>query len=64
MLESCYCGRTGEISDRRPVVTEDGERALGCPDCGHLEYLDWLSDDARQKVFEKAEHGQPAMARA
>jgi hypothetical protein len=31
MLESCFCGRTGEIEDREPLVTKDGGRALGCP---------------------------------
>ncbi|HEX5848987.1 MAG TPA: hypothetical protein VFY59_07290 [Rubrobacter sp.] len=39
MLESCYCGRTGEIEDREPAVTEDGGQALRYPDCGHLERL-------------------------
>jgi hypothetical protein len=60
VLESCYCGRTGEVSSRRPVVTDGGERALRCPDCGHLEYLEWLPEDARRRVM--AEHGQPTAA--
>lgn len=62
MRESCYCGRTGQVSDRRPVVTEGGERALACPDCGHLEYLEWLPEDARRDVFRTAESGQPTAA--
>jgi hypothetical protein len=46
MLESCYCGRTGEIEDREPVVTGDAGRALRCPDCGQLERPDWLPGKA------------------
>jgi hypothetical protein len=63
MLESCYCGRTGEIEDREPVVA-DGRRALRCPGegCGHLEYLEWLPKEARRTVFERAEQEQPAVA--
>jgi len=64
MLESCYCGRAGEIEDREPVVGDDGGRALRCPeeDCGHLEYLEWLPEEARRTVFERAERKQPAVA--
>ena len=39
MLESCYCGRTGEIEGREPVVDDEGRQALRCPDCGHLDHL-------------------------
>lgn len=62
MLESCYCGRTGEIEDREPVTTEDGGRALRCPGCGHLDSLHWLPEEARRHVFEKAGHGRPKAA--
>jgi len=64
MLESCYCGRTGEIEVREPIVADEGRRALRCPDedCGHLEYLEWLPEEARQAVFERAERKQPAVA--
>lgn len=54
MLESCYCGRTGEIEDREPVVDDDGRRALRCPDCGHLDHLGWLPEHARTRMFEEA----------
>jgi uncharacterized C2H2 Zn-finger protein len=60
--ESCYCGRTGEIEDREPVATGDGRHALRCPDCGHLDRLDWLPEEARQHVFEKAERRHPKAA--
>jgi hypothetical protein len=62
MLESCFCGRTGEIEDREPVTTGEGGRALRCPDCGHLERLDWLREEARQYVFEEAESRQLEVA--
>ncbi len=54
MLESCFCGRTGEIEGREFVVDDEGSQALRCPDCGHLEYLVWLPEDARDRMFEKA----------
>jgi hypothetical protein len=64
MLESCFCGRTGEIEDRELVVADDGRRALRCPDedCGHVEYLEWLTEETRRTIFEKAERRQPAVA--
>ena len=62
MLESCYCGRTGEIEDREPVATGGGGRALRCPDCGHLERLDRLPEEARQHAFEEAESRQLEVA--
>lgn len=64
MLEACYCGRTGQIEDRVPVATGDGGQALLCPDeaCGHLEYLEWLPEDARRHVFEEAERRRSTAA--
>lgn len=64
MLESCYCGRTGEIEDREPVVADDGRHALRCPDeaCGHLEHLQWLPEEARRTVFDGKHRGRgPAL---
>lgn len=62
MLESCFCGRTGEIEDRGPLVTKDGGRALGCPDCGHLDHLKWLPEEARRHAFEEAGRRQQKAA--
>lgn len=47
MRETCFCGRLGDIEDREPVLDGDGRWALRCPNeaCGHLDYLDWLSDE-------------------
>ena len=50
------------MEDRVPVAIEDGRQALGCPDCGHLDRLDWLPEGARRYVFEKAERRQPTAA--
>lgn len=57
MREVCYCGRTGEIEDREPVIDGEGG-ALRCPneDCGHLDHLLWLSPENRRLVMEAAEH--------
>jgi hypothetical protein len=54
MLETCYCGRTGEIEDREPVVDDEGRRALRCPDCGHLDHLSWLPVESARRMFEEA----------
>jgi hypothetical protein len=52
MLETCYCGRTGELEDRKPVIDDDGREALECPRCGHMDHLSWLQDS--EGVFEEA----------
>lgn len=54
MKESCYCGRTGEIEEREPILNADGRRALACPDCGHLDCLEWLADKASLLLWEEA----------
>lgn len=63
MLESCYCGsKTGEVEDREPVATEGGSQALRCPNCGHLDSLDWLPEETRRHVFEETGRRQPMAA--
>jgi hypothetical protein len=52
MLETCYCGRTGELEDRYLVSDDDGRKALECPRCGHLDHLSWLQEP--EIVFEEA----------
>ncbi|MBA2713046.1 MAG: hypothetical protein H0U55_05765 [Rubrobacteraceae bacterium] len=56
MKESCFCGRTGEVEDRFPVLTDDGSQALQCPNdaCGHVDDLRWLSEEDRLLLWEKA----------
>ncbi len=59
MQEACYCGRTGEIEDREPVIDGDGRAALECPQCGHLDHLSWLQnpesavEEARRRSRER-----------
>jgi hypothetical protein len=62
MRETCYCGRTGEISDRDPVALGDGATGLACPSCGHTDRLEWLPDDARRLVLEEAARKHPKAA--
>ncbi len=64
MRESCYCGRTGEISDREPVVLDDGATGLACPGeaCGHTDRLEWLPEDVRRTVLEEAARKRPTAA--
>jgi hypothetical protein len=46
--EACYCGRTGDIEDREPILIDGGIWALRCPNdvCGHLDRLEWLPEEA------------------
>lgn len=53
MQESCLCGRTGEVEDREPVLNGSGHRALQCPECGHVDELLWLSEEARLLLWEE-----------
>ena len=46
MQEVCFCGRSGDVRDREPIVEDDGRRALRCLSCGHLDYLEWLGEGA------------------
>jgi hypothetical protein len=46
--ESCACG--GEFQYREAVL-DGGEWVLRCPECGHLDRLRWLSDEARPLVL-------------
>ena len=56
MRESCYCGRTGEIEDREPILTAGTPWALRCPNeaCGHVDDLGWLSEEASLLVWDEA----------
>ncbi len=62
MKEACFCGRTGDVEDRLPVVDGDGRRALECPDCGHTDYLEWLPQESRSPILEEAERRREASA--
>ncbi len=65
MQEACYCGRTGEVEDRKPVTDDKGAEALECRRCGHLEHLWWLPVEARGPVLREAkrrDHGRRRVA--
>jgi hypothetical protein len=51
--ESCDCG--GEEFQYREAVLDDGEWVLRCPECGHLDRLLWLSEEARPLVLAVAQ---------
>ena len=55
MQEACYCGRSGDIRSRKPILDSDGRRALECPDCGHTDHLEWLSEEMRFLLWEEAQ---------
>ncbi len=54
MKESCFCGRTGEVEDREPVLNRDGRRVFRCPGeaYGRVDDLRWLSEEARLLLCE------------
>ncbi len=49
--ESCGCGGEGEEFEYREAVLDDGEWVLRCPECGYLDRLSWLSEEARPLVL-------------
>ena len=44
--ESCDCGGEEEFQYREAVL-DAGAWVLRCPECGHLDRLRWLPDEAR-----------------
>jgi hypothetical protein len=54
LRESCDCGGEQEFEYREPVL-DDGEWVLRCPECGHLDRLRWLSEEARPLVLAVAQ---------
>jgi hypothetical protein len=56
MRECCYCGRDGELEDRKPILDTTGRWVLQCPECGHLDDLGWLTEEAALMVWGEARH--------
>jgi hypothetical protein len=54
MRESCFCGRRGELQDREPVLDAGGRWLLRCPTCGHLDDLEWLTEEAGLMLWGEA----------
>ena len=48
--ESCDCGGEEEFQYREAVL-DAGEWVLRCPECGHLDRLRWLPDEARSLLL-------------
>ena len=46
MQEVCFCSRSGDVRDREPILGDDSRWTLRCPSCGHLDYLEWLAEEA------------------
>lgn len=53
MTEVCFCGRTGDLTDRIPIVDGDGP-ALQCPDCGHVDRLRVFGETVRLRLWTRA----------
>jgi hypothetical protein len=56
MRESCFCGRSGELENRLPVLDAEGRWLLRCPDCGHLDDLAWLTEEAALMFWGEARY--------
>jgi hypothetical protein len=54
MLESCICGRSGELADREPVLDSGARWLLRCPSCGHLDDLAWLAEETALLIWGEA----------
>ena len=48
--ESCDCGGEEEFQYREAVL-DAGQWVLRCPECGHLDRLLWLPDEARSLML-------------
>lgn len=62
MQEACYCGRSGDIRDRNPLMDSNGIRTLECPDCGHADYLRWLPEETSLLLWEEAKRRREMFA--
>ena len=54
MRETCFCGRSGELEDREPILDPGARWVLRCPSCGHLDGLKWLTDEKSLLVWGEA----------
>jgi hypothetical protein len=63
MREVCFCGRAGKIEDRQPILDSDVRWVLICPECGHVDHLTWLSEEAGLLVWSEARHRQEGPSR-
>jgi hypothetical protein len=64
MRETCFCGWTGDVADREPIRTRDGDWVLACPQCGHTDDMHWLPVAARAGVITDARRRASSRAMA
>jgi hypothetical protein len=60
MREVCFCGWLGELEDRGYVYLGEGESGLACPQCGHIDRLDFLPEQNRRDLLSGAWQKQQA----
>lgn len=53
MEEACFCGRAGDIADRKPLM-HNGERVLECRCCGHHELIRWWPNIPGERLWDQA----------
>jgi hypothetical protein len=51
MIEVCFCGWTGAVTDKTPAYLGDGQWGLTCPGCGRADDLSWLPYEAALPTF-------------
>jgi len=51
MNEVCFCGWQGRVEDRRYLLLDNGNEALACPNCGHVDTLDYLPNQSRRELL-------------
>lgn len=54
MQEACYCGRVGELEERKPILLDGGIWALRCEACGRVDRLEWLPEEAALLLWGEA----------
>jgi hypothetical protein len=53
MTEACFCGRTGHLTDRIPVLDDEGV-GLECPECAHVDRLTVFPAPVRLQLWTEA----------
>ncbi len=51
MIEVCFCGWQGAVEDRRYFRTNDDNEGLACPNCGHVDALEYLPEPSRRDLL-------------
>ncbi len=55
MSEVCFCGWSGEMTDKVLLLLDrEGGGVLCCPRCGHVDSLGWLVPTQREALLKAA----------